>query len=186
MKYLVAKNPNSEKLVEGHNLMQIAMKRLEKEFYTNLSMNHSRLDPESISSRSSASHASKGSKSRSSCSDYEDYSEDEIQVEDELKSIADCMFSSGYGKECVSIYKVNRKPVIDEGIYRLGVEQLSAQKINKMDWKILDLKIKNWLKAVITAVKMLFAGERILCDYVFSSSDSMRESYFSEISRNGA
>ncbi|KAF6134441.1 hypothetical protein GIB67_011867 [Kingdonia uniflora] len=210
MKYLVAKNPNSEKLVEAHNLMEIAMKRLEKEFYMNLSMNHDRLDPESISSRSSVSHpshASDGSKSRSSLSDYEDYSEDEIQVGDELqvggdsiseveralagamldlKSIADCMFFSGYGKECVSIYKVTRKSVIDEGIYRLGVEQLSARKINKMDWEILDLKIKNWLKAVITAVKTLFAGERILCDYVFSSSDSMRESCFSEISKNGA
>ncbi|KAF6134443.1 hypothetical protein GIB67_011869 [Kingdonia uniflora] len=55
-----------------------------------------------------------------------------------------------------------------------------------MDWEILDLEIKNWLKAAITEVKTLFAGERILYDYVFSSSDSMRESCFSEISRNGA
>ncbi|KAF6134444.1 hypothetical protein GIB67_011870 [Kingdonia uniflora] len=71
MKYLVAKNPNSEKLVEAHNLMEIAMKRLEKEFYMNLSMNHDHLDPKSISSRSSVSHASNasdGSKLRSSLS----------------------------------------------------------------------------------------------------------------------
>jgi exocyst complex protein 7 len=46
--------------------MQIAMKRLQKEFYQILSMNQAHLDPESIFARSS--HTS----TRLSTSDYED------------------------------------------------------------------------------------------------------------------
>nr|DAD43207.1 TPA_asm: hypothetical protein HUJ06_001437 [Nelumbo nucifera] len=33
----------------------------------------------------------------------------------DLKSIANCMISSGYGKECVKIYKIIRKSIVDEG-----------------------------------------------------------------------
>jgi len=55
-----------EKLVHAHSLMQIAMKRLQKEFYQILSMNRAHLDPESVSTRSSRTSA------RSSVSDYYD------------------------------------------------------------------------------------------------------------------
>ncbi|KAF2288768.1 hypothetical protein GH714_012400 [Hevea brasiliensis] len=52
----------------------------------------------------------------------------------DLRSIAECMISSGYAKECVNVYKIIRKSIIDEGIYRLGVERMSPSQINKMDW----------------------------------------------------
>ncbi|OVA03557.1 Exocyst complex protein Exo70 [Macleaya cordata] len=198
MRFFISQNSNSVLLIRAQHLMQIAMKRLEKEFYHILSDNRDHLDPESISGRSS--HASE--KSRDSTSDYEDdvESEDEIQtagdsiseVEEvstiamnDLKLIAECMISSGYGKECVKIYKIIRKSIVDEGLYRLGVEQLSASQINKMDWEVLDIKIRNWLYAVKVAVKTLFSGERILCDYVFTS-ESSKESCFKEISKEAA
>ncbi|KAA8518847.1 hypothetical protein F0562_016379 [Nyssa sinensis] len=171
MHFTVTENSSSEKLVRGQNLMQIAMKRLQKEFYQILSMNRAQLDPESVSARSSRAST------RSSTSDYEDDdgTEDEIRrtgdsvsevehvstiVMDDLRLIAECMISSGYGKECVKIYNIIRKSIIDEGIYRLGVERI--------------------------AVKTLFNGERILCDHVFAASDSIRESCFTEISKEGA
>ncbi|OVA18249.1 Exocyst complex protein Exo70 [Macleaya cordata] len=200
MHFLLTENPSSEKLVRSQNLMQIAMKRLEKEFYQILSTNRDHFDPESISTRSSIT----SQRSRSSTtSDYEDDvgSEDEIQIAgnsiseverdsalamSDLKAIADCMISSGYGKECVKIYKVIRKSIVDEGLYRLGVEHLSSSKVHKLDWAIMELKHNNWLKAVKIAVTTLFSGERILCDEVFCTSDSIRESCFSEISREGA
>ncbi|XP_044499665.1 exocyst complex component EXO70H1-like [Mangifera indica] len=194
MHLLVSEDSASEKLIQAQNLMQIAMKRLQKEFYQILSMNRAHLDPESVSTRSSRS-------TRSSISDYEDDGEDDVrvagdsitEVEEEssiamadLKSIADCMISAGYAKECISIYKIIRKSIIDEGIYRLGVERFSNSQINKMDWEALDIKIKNWLDAVKIAMRTLFNGERILCDHVFASSDSIKESCFSDISKEGA
>ncbi|XP_057955725.1 exocyst complex component EXO70H1 [Malania oleifera] len=188
----------SDRLLRSQLLMQTAMKRLQKEFYQILAANRECLDPESVSVRSS-----RPSVTGSSISDFEEesVSDDEFRAAGEsiteverlaslamadLKAIADCMISTGYGKECVKIYKVIRKSIIDEGLYHLGVERLSASQINKMDWEVVELKIKHWLYAVKTAVKTLFYGERILCDHVFSSSDSIRESCFAEISKEGA
>jgi len=194
---LLAHNSSSPKLVLAQNLMQMAMKRLQKEFYQILSMSRAQLDPESVSARSSTT-------SRTSfCSDSFDEGTAEDDVRDTgdcisevervssetvavLKSIADCMVSNGYGKECVTVYTTMRKSIVDEGIYRLSVEELSASKVNKMAWEVLELKIKGWLEAVKIAVRTLFAGERILCDQVFGASHSVAEACFAEISRSGA
>lgn len=197
MHLLVSEDSGSEKLTQAQTLMQIAMKRLQKEFYQILSMNRAHLDPESVSARSSRASA------RSSVSDFEDDDspEHEIraagdsisEVEEvssiamaDLKSIAECMISSGYAKECIHIYKIIRKSIIDEGIYRLGIEQISSSRVNKMEWDFLDLKIKSWLEAVKISMRTLFHGERILCDHVFGASDSIRESCFTDISKEGA
>ncbi|XP_055812059.1 exocyst complex component EXO70H1-like [Solanum dulcamara] len=190
-------NSKSDKLVRAQSLMQVAVKRLQKEFYQILSMNRAYLDPESITTVSSRTST------RSSLSEFEDEEDDDrivavagesiSEVEDvsnvamaDLKLIAECMISSGYAKECVKIYNVIRKSIIDEAIYKLGVEKLSSSQVHKMDWEVLELKIKDWLRAVDVAVKILFNGERILCDHVFLSNDSIRESCFTEISKDGS
>ncbi|XP_075503809.1 exocyst complex component EXO70H1-like [Primulina tabacum] len=190
MHFYVKLNTNSEKLTRAQKLMKLAIKRLEKEFYTILSSNRKNLDSESVSYRSSQAST------RSSISDT-----DEVSDEDEgtsttphasdvamadLKSIADSMIGSGYARESLKIYKIIRKSIIDETLYYLHVESSSVSSIQKMDWQVLDQKIKNWLHAVKVAVKTLFCGERILCDFVFSSSEKLAESCFAEISRDAA
>ncbi|XP_021911700.1 exocyst complex component EXO70H1-like [Carica papaya] len=196
MRYYVSENPGSEKLVRAQILMQAAMKILEKEFYQMLKANRAHLDPESVST-----HSSRISRSSGSLSDFEDDSDDDLsRVSDresasafmtnramaDLKTIADCMISAGYAKECVKIYKIIRRSIVDEALYVLGVERLTFAQIQKLDWDVLDGKIKNWLNAVKVAVKTLFFGERLLCDYVFSSSPGIGESCFSEITKEGA
>lgn len=195
MRYFISQSSGSEKLVKAQHLMQAAMNKLQKEFYQILSSNRQYLDPESVSNHSSRTSTI------SSFSDFEDELEDELRVTNEsisevervsmaamadLKSIADCMIASGYGKECVKIYKIIRKSIVDEGLYNLGVEKMTFSQIQKTDLEVLELKIKSWLNAVKVAVKTLFYGERILCDHVFSASASISESCFSEISGEGA
>ncbi|KAI3717799.1 hypothetical protein L1987_69636 [Smallanthus sonchifolius] len=63
---------------------------------------------------------------------------------------------------------------------------MKSAHVHKLDWEVLDLKIQNWLDAVKIAMKTLFNGERILCDHVFASSDSIRESCYTEITKEGA
>ncbi|CAM8961918.1 unnamed protein product [Rhodiola kirilowii] len=197
--HLIGHDDPNNNIVRAQNLMQIAMKRLQKEFYQILSTNRAHLDPESVSSRSSRTSA------RSSISDYDDNNagiEDEIlhsagdsiseleQVSllamDNLRSIAECMIASGYGKECYNVYTIIRKSIIDEGLYKLGVEKVSQSQFNKLSWESQDLKIQQWIHATKIALKTLFAGERILCDHVFGASAPLRESCFIEISRDGA
>ncbi|XVF20136.1 hypothetical protein REPUB_Repub11eG0172500 [Reevesia pubescens] len=202
MQYLVShqSSGSSDKLVRAQTLMQTAMKRLEKEFYQILKSNRDYLDPESVSTHSS----SRPSVSRSSFSDFEEDESENESTRDEnesipevervsfaamadLRAIAEVMISAGYAKECIKIYKIIRKSIVDEALYHLGVERtLTFQQIQKMEWEVLEVKIKNWLNAVKMAVKTLFYGERILCDQVFAVSPAIRESCFTEISKEGA
>ncbi|KAL3829162.1 hypothetical protein ACJIZ3_017964 [Penstemon smallii] len=205
MHYFVKFNSSSNKLVKAQILMQIAMKRLEKEFHVSLSSNRKNLDSESVFGQSSRGSTS----ARTSISDfYEDeVSEDEEIVLNatpprtpprgtpnratdtavvDLKSIADCMIASGYGKECVNIYKLIRKSIIDETMYYLRVEKLNYTQMQKMEWNVLETKIRTWIHAVKVAVKTLFHGEKILCEIVFSSSENIADSCFAEISKEAA
>lgn len=104
----------------------------------------------------------------------------------DLKAIAECMINSGYGKECGSIYRKIRKSTVDEGLHKLGIQRLKSSHIQKLDKVALELRINNWLIAIKTAVMTLFNGERKLCDHIFSSSDSIRELCFAEITKEGA
>lgn len=197
MHSLVSDSASSEKIIYAQKLMQIGMKRLEKEFYQILSANRDVLDSESVSNHSSRRRVSVSddddaseeddriSTSGNTVSDGDGVSVSEMVMAD-LKSIADCMIASGYAKECVKIYKVIRKSIVDETLYNLGVEKYTFNQINKMEWEVIEPKIKTWLHAEKTAVKSLFYGERILCDYVFSSSDKIRESCFSDICKERA
>lgn len=204
MQFLVIEQPKSEKLVRAQNLMEIAMKRLQKEFFQILNMNRAHLDPES-SSASSRSSVSSASTALSSTSDFDvDDGEDNNDVRDagisitevedvssfvmaDMRLIVECMISCGYSQECLSIYKDIRKSIVDEAVFRLGVEKMRFSQIRKTDWEVLELRIKNWLGAMEITVKTLFNGERVLCDNVFASTpDAIRESIFNEISKEAA
>lgn len=190
------------------------MKRLEKELYHILSSSMDKLDHESLSSiRSLSSHSSKfGSFENDREEEHKDEEEEEDGGDDndledglrrardsiaeaeraselamsDLKSIADCMISAGYGKECVKIYKIIRKSIVDEGIYRLGIQPLKLSQIQKMSSESQDNSVRVWLSSSKIAVRTLFRGERTLCDHVFSSSNTIRESCFSEITKDAA
>ncbi|XP_023551661.1 exocyst complex component EXO70H1-like [Cucurbita pepo subsp. pepo] len=178
MDFFISENSTSPVLVLAQQLMQAAMRRLEKEFYQILSENRQNLDPESISSRSSDRSTVDGETS--------DLITEFDRVSADLKSIADCMIDSGYGKECVKIYKVIRKSIVDETLYRLGTEKFKISRIMRWNWDSLEHVIKNWMNSIKIAVNTLFRGEKILCDHVFSRSEIIRESCFSEITKDGA
>ncbi|CAA7029445.1 unnamed protein product [Microthlaspi erraticum] len=186
----------SSKLVLAQNLMQIAMSRLEKEFLQILSSNRDQLDPESVSAHSSISSNSEFEEVIQSSSDDEDDDGHELkkagesinQVEkasalvmSDLKVIAETMISCGYGKECITSYKSIRKSIVDEGLHLLGIEKFKISRFNRMDWGVVEIMIKNWIKAAKIGVTTLFRGEKLLCDHVFSASSTIRESCFYEI-----
>ncbi|KAK8697841.1 hypothetical protein V6N13_113976 [Hibiscus sabdariffa] len=195
MQYLASHQSTSHQLLRAQTLMQTAMKRLRREFNQILKSSRNCLDPESVSTHSSSTP----SLSRSSFSDFEeDDSDNDTESIPEvdrvssaamadLRAIAEAMISAGYGKECFKLYKTVRKSIIDQALYNLGVDKaLSFQQIQKMEWETLEAKIKNWLNAVKVAVRTLFYGERILCDKVFAISSAIRESCFTDITKEGA
>ncbi|KAJ4847140.1 hypothetical protein Tsubulata_048625 [Turnera subulata] len=196
MHFLISEHSTSDKLVLAQNLMRMAMSRLEKEFYQILSATHDRLDPESVSGKYSDSSstydaeendiASEEESSKISGKSISDVEKASALAMSDLKAIADCMVSSGYGKECVKIYKLIRKSIVDEALYLLGVEQYKCAQIQKLSCEALEHMIKKWINAMKTAVKTLFNGEKTLCDHVFSASQRIRQSCFSDITKDGA
>lgn len=101
----------------------------------------------------------------------------------ELKSIADRMIRSGYEKECCQVYSNVRRDVLDECLSILGVERLSIEEVQRIDWKILDEKMKKWIQAVKIVVKVLLFGEKRLCEQVFSESELIKEISFVETTK---
>ncbi|KAJ7975882.1 Exocyst subunit Exo70 family protein [Quillaja saponaria] len=194
MHFFVSKNATSDKLVLAQNRMQIAMKRLEKEFYLILSANMNHLDPESVSSPSSGGSSNTDDKekvgSEEELENVKDSVTDAKRVSSlamsGLKSIADCMISCGYGKKCFKLYKILRKSIVEEGLHRLGIERFKSSQIHKMSWEALEFVISNWLNAIRIAVRTLFTGKPVLCDHVLSASQTTKESCFLEIPQEGA
>lgn len=173
MHRLVTVNASSEKLVYAHNLMKSAMKLLESEFRRVLNSNRDYLDPESVSVRSSHRSSRLSTSTTTSVSDSEDeisyeenhhpddhrFSGGDSDAMDDLKTIADCMISTGYAKECVKVYKTVRRSIVEETLRTLAVERLTLHQVQKMDWETLESKIRSWLRAAKLAVRSLFFGE---------------------------
>ncbi|RRT33596.1 hypothetical protein B296_00052714 [Ensete ventricosum] len=181
-------------LVRAQTLMQAAMRRLEKEFFQVLAANRDLLDPESVSVRSSISE-------EPDYDPWENSPEEEAlaagksigEVERaagvvmaDLRAIADTMVFAGYGKECFRTYKALRKSIVDEGLYRLGFERLPPAQVQKLDWPVLELKVRSWLGASRIAVRTLFHGERVLLDHIFAGSDIVREVVFADMAGDAA
>ncbi|KAJ0630398.1 putative exocyst complex component Exo70, cullin repeat-like-containing domain superfamily [Helianthus annuus] len=60
---------------------------------------------------------------------------------------------------------------------------LSIEEVQKIEWKILDEKMKKWIQAVKVVVKVLLFGEKQLCEQVFSESELIKEISFVETAK---
>ncbi|XP_047939765.1 exocyst complex component EXO70H1-like [Salvia hispanica] len=176
MHFLIAHRPCSHLLGEANNLIKLAMLRLEKEFFYILSANRDCLTPQSVSSGSSRLSPRSLSFSNSEEDDNEDA--DSLLLDramTDLKMIAQTMIACGYSKECGNIYRVTRKSIVDEEVYRLGIRTYNPSQIMRLDHKSLQRYVDKWIFAAKIAVKSIFRGEKVLCDRVFAVSDTMNQ-----------
>lgn len=200
---------NTRELSRAQNLRQLAMARLEEEFRHMLVAYSDSVDPEwlmdncsragSFSSRRRDDVADEVSQSHSSGEEEGD--EDvvvarplgEMQslvdlippvIVPDLADIAHRMVSAGYKRECVQVYASVRKNSLEESLYRLGVEKLSIDEVQKMPWETQEFKIKKWNQAMKVSVRALFASEKRLCDDVFSDAPiAVGDACFHELAR---
>lgn len=85
----------------------------------------------------------------------------------DLRSIAERMIAAGYARECIQVYGSVRKSAIDASFRNLGIEKLSIGDIQRLDWEVLEKKIKRWIRAAKVSVRTLFASEKKLCEQIF-------------------
>ncbi|CAI9757724.1 unnamed protein product [Fraxinus pennsylvanica] len=80
----------------------------------------------------------------------------------DLRCIAERMIAAGYLMECIQVYGSVRKSVVDANFKKLGIED-----IQRLEWAILETKIRKWIRASKICVRVLFASEKMLCKQIF-------------------
>ncbi|XP_022742852.1 exocyst complex component EXO70A1-like isoform X2 [Durio zibethinus] len=98
-----------------------------------------------------------------------------------LHDLAQQMVRAGHQQQLLRIYKETRSLVLEESLHKLGIEKLSKDDVQKMQWEVLEAKIGNWIHFMRIAVKLLFAGERKVCDQMFEGFDSLSDQCFAEV-----
>ncbi|XP_071731761.1 exocyst complex component EXO70B1 [Rutidosis leptorrhynchoides] len=199
---------DSEVMDRAENALQLAMSKLEDEFLHILITNTVALDVDQLYGSIRRGSMSFAGSEIEIGDEFESYREDDddggsgyyhdrglslggdvyvdlVQADaiKELKSIADRMIRSGYEKECCQVYSNVRRDVLDECLSILGVERLSIEEVQRIEWKILDEKMKKWIQAVKIVVKVLLYGEKRLCEQVFSESELIKEISFVETTK---
>uniref|UniRef100_A0A0D3EI50 Exocyst subunit Exo70 family protein n=1 Tax=Brassica oleracea var. oleracea TaxID=109376 RepID=A0A0D3EI50_BRAOL len=98
-----------------------------------------------------------------------------------LHDLAQQMVQAGHQQMLLQIYRETRTFVLEESLRKLGVEKLSKEDVQRMQWEVLEAKIGNWIHFMRIAVKLLFAGERQVCDQIFRGFDSLSDQCFAEV-----
>ncbi|KAJ6349857.1 hypothetical protein OIU78_006110 [Salix suchowensis] len=97
-----------------------------------------------------------------------------------LHDLALQMVQAGNQQQLLRIYRDTRSSVMDASLRKLGVEKLSKEDVQKMQWEVLEAKIGRWIHFIRIAVKVLFVGERRVCDQIFEGFDTLRDQCFAE------
>ncbi|KAF2599615.1 hypothetical protein F2Q68_00007034, partial [Brassica cretica] len=98
-----------------------------------------------------------------------------------LHDLAQQMVQAGHKQLLLQNYKETRSFVLEESLRKLGVEKLSKEDVQRMQWEVLEAKIGNWIHFMRIAVKLLFAGERQVGDQIFQGFDSLSDQCFAEV-----
>ncbi|XVE61404.1 hypothetical protein DITRI_Ditri06bG0036900 [Diplodiscus trichospermus] len=101
-----------------------------------------------------------------------------------LHDLAQQMVQAGHQQQLFRTYRDTRASVLEQSLRKLGVERLSKDDVQKMQWEVLEAKIGNWIHYMRIAVKLLFAGEKKICDQILDGIDSLRDQCFAEVTAN--
>ncbi|KAG6690446.1 hypothetical protein I3842_10G016800 [Carya illinoinensis] len=101
-----------------------------------------------------------------------------------LHELAQQMVQAGNQQQLFRTYRDTRAPVLEQSLRKLGVERLTKDDVQKMQWEALEAKIGNWIHYMRIAVKLLFTGEKKVCDQIFDGMDSLRDQCFADVTAN--
>lgn len=185
-----------ELLRRAHDVLQIAMARLEEEFKHMLIQNRQPFEPEHMSFRSSEEDAGsvvslgdesfEESQHRDSVSrNSEEYIVDLVNPNTipELRCIANLMFISGYDHECSQAYVSVRRDALDEFLLILEIEKLSIEDVLRLEWGSLNSKIRRWVRTMKIFVRVYLASEKCLSEQIFWDLGTVNLVSLAEVSK---
>ncbi|MED6143900.1 hypothetical protein PIB30_010257 [Stylosanthes scabra] len=87
-----------------------------------------------------------------------------------------------FGEEFIKVYASCRREFLEESLMNLGLKKLSTDEVHSMSWENQRDMAERWIKACNVCLKILFAGERRLCERVFSGFLAAANLSFMDIS----
>jgi exocyst complex component 7 len=142
------------------------------------------LDCPSFSRHAGEGDGSVGAGGRSSASDDEIspylISPDTVGT---LREIADVMLRGGYAPELCQVYGEVRRDALMDCLAVLGVDKMSLEEVQRVEWSILDGKMKKWIQALKVVVRGLLAEEHHICSQILAADPSAEEECFSEAAK---
>ncbi|XVF07553.1 hypothetical protein REPUB_Repub06bG0149000 [Reevesia pubescens] len=180
----------------ANNLLAKAISKLEDEFRTLLTNYSKPVEPDRLfdglpnslrpSAMSPGRQSDPGSKNQKSLENvvYTPPTLIPPRVLPLLNDLAQQMVQAGHQQQLFMTYRDTRASVLEQSLRKLGVERLSKDDVQKMQWEVLEAKIGNWIHYMRIAVKLLFAGEKKICDQILDGIDSIRDPCFAEVTAN--
>ncbi|KAI4378643.1 hypothetical protein MLD38_016095 [Melastoma candidum] len=98
-----------------------------------------------------------------------------------LHDLTHQMIQANHQQQLFNIYRDTRAAALEQTLRKLGVEKMTKDDAQKMQWELLEAKIGNWIQYMRIAVKLLFNGELKVCEQVFEGVESLRDVIFAEI-----
>jgi hypothetical protein len=100
-----------------------------------------------------------------------------------LEETSKVMVSAGFEKDFSDVYNSCRRECLDkclmDRLFRL--QKLRIEEVHNIPWKDLKDEIEIWIRASNVALKILFPGERRLCDRVLFRFSSITDFSFMDI-----
>ncbi|KAK4337716.1 hypothetical protein RND71_042203 [Anisodus tanguticus] len=180
-------------LNNANNLLAKAISKLEEEFKQLLSSYSKPVEPERLfeclpnsmrPSSGSPGEQDSNSKHHNNGTDNTVYTPPTLippRILPLLHDLAQQMVQAGHQQQLAKIYRDRRSPVLEESLRKLGVEKLSKDDVQKMQWEVLEFKIGNWIHFMRIAVKLLFAAERKVCDQMFEGFQQLKDQCFADV-----
>ncbi|CAN1772413.1 Exocyst complex component EXO70A1 [Linum perenne] len=102
-----------------------------------------------------------------------------------LHDLALQLVQAGRQQQLFRIYRDTRATVLEQSLRKLGVERLTKDDVQRMQWEVLEAKIGNWIHYMRISVKLLFSAEKKLCDQILEGIESLKDPCFAEVTVNG-
>ncbi|KAF8089058.1 hypothetical protein N665_0519s0015 [Sinapis alba] len=135
----------------------------------------------------SNSGSSRLSSRRSSCKSTSSIREIDLvspEAVSDLRSIVHRMIGAGYSRECLQVYGNVRKSAMEAIFKQLGIVKLGIGDVQRLDWEVVEVKIRRWIRAAKVCVRVVFSSEKRLCEQIFDGE--MEETCFMEIVKSSA
>ncbi|XP_062207915.1 exocyst complex component EXO70B1-like [Phragmites australis] len=100
-----------------------------------------------------------------------------------LRDIAEVMLRAGYAPELCQVYGEVRRDTLLECLAMLGVDRMSLEEVQRVEWGVLDGKMKKWIQALKVVVRGLLAEERRICSQILVADANAEEECFTEAAK---